>query len=339
MNLNKVPLNKANLMRVVEDVEIYSFYTGQEIKVQSAINSPLMEDKKPSFGYFIGDSGEICWRDFRIGSGDCIEFVKQLFSLNFNEALIKIAKDFKIEEEFEFKDSEVPTTNNKRFKLDREEITKKLSENKKIDIKKRKAELYDIQFWIQFGITKDILIKYNVTPIEYYFINGHIIKTDKYAYAFIEYKDSIPTYKIYQPFNPDYKWINSHDESVWQGWEQLPEKGSTLIITKSLKDVMSIDSVIKIPSVALQSESVLPKSKIVLELYQRFETIFIFYDNDFDKEINWGEEYGKKLSQQFGFYFIQIRDKWKSKDFSDLIKNHGAVKARSIWDEEICIPY
>ena len=199
--------------------------------------------------------------------------------------------------------------------------------------------MHDIQFWLDFGITKKTLIKYNVTPIKYYFINGHIIKTDKYSYAFIEYKDGKETYKIYQPFSEDFKWINNHDESVWQGWEQLPEKGEQLIITKSLKDVMSISEVLKIPAVALQSETVKPKDKIVEQLYRRFDDIFILYDNDFDKKINWGQVASKELADYYGFYQIMIQNKWKSKDFSDLVKNHGAIKAYKLWEDEICLPY
>lgn len=340
MNLNKVPLNKENLMRQVTDVEIYQYYTGREISIRGSITSPIQDDRNPSFGYFIGKSGEICWKDFRLGSGDCISFVQQMFDLDFNQALIKIVKDFKLTDEFEFKDADVPLTDRQQaIELNRAETIKFLQKGRDLSIKSRKAEKHDIQFWLDFGITKKTLIKYNVTPIEYYIINGHIIPTDKYAYAFIEFKDGKPTYKIYQPFNKHYKWINNHDESVWQGWSQLPGTDEILIITKSLKDVMSINEVLNLPAVALQSESVNPKEKIVKELRSRFEDIYIFYDNDFDKSRNWGQEASKKLASQFGFYNIMIQDKWKSKDFSDLVKNHGAVKAFNAWCDEISIPF
>jgi hypothetical protein len=339
LNLNKKPLTKEHLMKQVSDVQIYQFYLGQEIGIQSSISSPFREDKNPSFGFFIGISGEICWKDFKIGTGDCIDFVKQMFGLNFNEALVKIVQDFDLTDEFEFKPLDVPKTNNEKIQVDRMNSVKRLSEFKRIDIKTRKAQLYDIEFWLRFGITKQTLIQYNVTPIEYYFINGNIIKTDKYAYAFIEFKDGKETYKIYQPFNKEYKWINNHNDSVWQGWVQLPEEGGRLIITKSLKDVMSINEVLNTPAVALQSESVLPKEKIVAELHSRFDEIYIFYDNDFDKDKNWGEIYSKRLASEFHFYHVQIPDKYKCKDFSDLVDKYGAVRSKKLWDDEISIPY
>ena len=339
MNLNKKPLTKENLVVQVSDIEIYAYYLGAEIGVSSSMSSPFREDKKHSFGFFVGESGEICFNDFVEGSGDCIAFVQKLFKLNFNEALIKIVMDFNLQDEFDFRPVNVPITTNPIINIDRGSTTKRLTEGRSIAIKKRKAELYDIEFWLQYGITRQTLVQYNVTPILYYFINGAIIKTDKYAYAFIEYKDGKETYKIYQPFNKDYKWINNHNDSVWQGWGQLPPEGEILIITKSLKDVMSITEILDVPSVALQSESVLPKIGVIEELHRRFDDIYILYDNDFDKEQNWGEIYSKKLAQQFNFYNIQIQTKRECKDFSDLVKKYGAVKSKQIWDNELSIPY
>jgi hypothetical protein len=340
MNLNKKPLTKTNLNTQVSDVQVYAFYTGREIKLQSSSSSPFRDDKHPSFGYYIGISGEICWKDFTLDiKGDYVEFVKQLFNLDFNQALVKIVEDFGLQDEFEYKPIDVPKTDGDKPEINRNQMIKKLDEFKQLDIKSRKAELYDIEFWLRFGITKETLIKYNVTPIEWYFINGNIIKTDKYAYAFVENKDNIETYKIYQPFNKEYKWINNHNDSVWQGWNQLPPEGDMLIITKSLKDVMSIVEVLGIPAISLQSESVMPKKHIVDELKERFDAIYLLYDNDYDKEKNWGQIYGTKLANEFGFWNIAIQDKRQCKDFSELVETFGAVSAKKIWDIELSIPY
>lgn len=339
MNLNKKPLTKENLLKEVEDVEIYKFYTGQEVG-KGNILSPLRDEKRPSFGYFVGRTGEICFNDFVLGKGDCIRFVELYFDVNFLEAMSQIVIDFGLQDKFDYKKSmEVSGLKNKVKKTNREDVIKKLAEGRRIDIKRRKAKLTDISFWMSFGISVHTLRKYDVHPIEYYFINGHIIATDAYAYAFIENKDGKETYKIYQPFNESFKWINNHNESVWQGWEQLPEKGETLIITKSLKDVMSITEVLGIPSVALQSESVMPKKEVVDELKKRFDDVYILYDNDYDSEENWGEKYSKKIALEHNLYFSQIPERFKSKDFSDLVKNHGEKTAKETWDDILCIPY
>jgi len=135
------------------------------------------------------------------------------------------------------------------------------------------------------------------------------------------------------------KWLNNHDESIWQGWENLPKSGQTLIITKSLKDVMSIVDVLDIPSVALQSESVKPKDKIIKELHSRFEMIYILYDNDYEADTNWGEKYSQEIAQEHHLYFAQINKEFASKDFSDLVMNVGEEKAKELWKNNISIPF
>ncbi|MGK2863313.1 MAG: hypothetical protein ACSLE0_15380, partial [Chitinophagaceae bacterium] len=88
MNLNKQNLTKQSLLKQIGDIDIYSYYLGEPVGIKSSVSSPFRTDKKPSFGFFIGESGEICWKDFVEGTGDCILFVQKLFNLNFNEALI-----------------------------------------------------------------------------------------------------------------------------------------------------------------------------------------------------------------------------------------------------------
>jgi hypothetical protein len=200
------------------------------------------------------------------------------------------------------------------------------------DLKKtsRKWALYDVAYWEQYGISVNTLEHFNVQPISYFHINDKIIKAEKYAYCFIEFKDDRETYKIYQPYSEKYKWLNSHNNSVWQGWSKLPKIGDDLIITKSLKDVMAIYEVIGVPAVALQCENVLPKWHVFDELRERFQVIYGFYDNDFDKEENWGRIFGEKLCTTYGLISIEIEDSYKAKDFSDLIKSVGRDKAREI---------
>ena len=90
---------------------------------------------------------------------------------------------------------------------------------------------------------------------------------------------------------------------------------------------MAIVNVTGIPAVSLQTETIIPKAKIINELKFRFDNIYLLYDNDYDKEINWGREFGLKLSEEFDLCQIEIDEEMKSKDFSDLVKNHGTKEA------------
>jgi len=152
-------------------------------------------------------------------------------------------------------------------------------------------------------------------------------------------KERIETYKISKPFSEKYKWINKQNNCVWQGWTQLPQSGNSLIITKSLKDVMALYEVAKLPAIAMQSENVLPKRHVFRELEIRFADITLLYDNDFDKEPNWGRVFADKFAKEYGLVDCFIKTEYQSKDFSDLVKNYGKEKAEHILLYETLIPF
>jgi 5S rRNA maturation endonuclease (ribonuclease M5) len=172
-------------------------------------------------------------------------------------------------------------------------------------------------------VHKSTLVKYNVHPISHIFYNDTAVKASDLAYCYVETKDNKVSYKIYQPLEPKIKkWINNADYTVHQGYMQLPKQGELLIITKSLKDVMSIYDCLGISAVGLQSESVMMKSTVMEEYKTRFKKVICLFDND---------EAGKKLSLNFtntyGIPHIFMPELPKVTDFSDLVKHSGVEKA------------
>lgn len=331
---NEKPLNKENLFKEIDSYTIFRHYLGA-FKLGRAISSPFREDNNPSFTINYNKvTSEFFFHDKVLGGGDSISLVSKLYNLNFRDSLIKIANDLGVANKFAISNNN-KNINTKKvvYKVDIEKLVKE-SENE-IKVKSREFQRHDLGFWKQFGITKETLKKYNVTPISHIFYTNNIVKTDQYAYCFKEYKDGKESLTIYQPFNKDKKWIKTHDASVWYGWDQLPKKGKDLIITKSRKDIMSIIENTNFPSTGLQNEKVFPKENVVRELFGRFDTIFILYDNDFDKETNWGREAGKKLEERFGFVQIEIPTEYKCKDFSDLVKKYGVEKSKEILEDQI----
>jgi len=338
INLNKKFVTKEALLEQLTDVEIYQMYLPEQFSFNKTILSPLRDEESPSFGFFIGENSEICFKDFLLGAGDCIKFVQLKFGLDFFEAMSKIVLDAGLESMFIIKNTFKTNINTSKLGESREKMISSIN-SFKLGKKKREWKLYDFSFWSQFGITHKTLLRYKVEPVSHLFYGDKIILADKLSYAFKENKDNKTTYKIYQPYSKHYKWINNHNESVWQGWEQLPEKGKLLIITKSLKDVMSINDVCGIPAVSLQAEGVIPKEQVIQELKDRFEIVFLLYDNDFDKEVNWGREFGIKISKKYDIAQIEIHKTYKSKDFSDLVFLQGKKKAKEIINELIEIPF
>jgi len=339
LNKNKQLITKQAILQHIQDIDIYRKYLNQEINLKQPMLSPLMKDNKPSLGFFIGENNEICFNDFRIGKGDAIRFVQLLEGISYFDALSKIAVDFNLDKDYICKNitkSDIKSNTNNY--LSREEILSKVG-SLYLNKKKRDWQIHDIVYWSDYGISIETLKFYNVEPLDYIFINDKIIKADKHCYCFTEYKDNKETYKIYQPFNIKYKWLNSHNDSVWQGWEQLPNKGDDLIITKSLKDVMALYEVTGYSAVSLQSEGILPKHHVFSQLDERFQTIYSLYDNDFDKDENWGKIFGDKIAREFGLIESYIPDKYKCKDFSDLVKQYGKDKAKYILNSNVLLPF
>ena len=342
LNQNKQLITKALLFKEVTDWEIFRKYidTEKDIQINKVMLSPLRKENNPSFGLFLGTSGEICFRDHVLGiSGDCVKLVQVKYNLTFFEAMSKIAIDFDFADQYICKSFEkTKFTNDISGFTSRAEVINSVTALT-LGKNSRAWALHDITYWEQFGITVKTLEHFNVQPISYFHINGKAYLADKHAYCFIEFKDGKETYKFYQPFNEKYKWINGHDSSVWQGWDKLPPKGDDLIITKSLKDVMALYDVCGIAGISLQSENTQPKRHVFDQLDDRFAVKYLLYDNDYDKEINWGQQFAEKLATDLGLINIFIDADYKSKDFSDLVKMVGRDKARQILTETMMLPF
>lgn len=327
-NLNKDFITKERLLDYVDPLSVFTYYIGQKINLSSNIISPIRKERNPSFGFFIGVNGELCFKDFASNdAGDFVKLVQLLFKVDYYTALCKIALDFNLEDKFNIP-KDIPN-NQKKGKIVHYDIGES-KDKTYIGIRSRPFRRHDKSYWKSFNISLDLLKYYRVKAVDYIFINDSIIKMDLYAYAYEEYKDNLITYKIYQPFNKKYKWFSNHDYSVWQGWEQLDERGDLLIITSSLKDVMSIKNTTGINSVALQSETTFPKVEIINELIDRFKAVYVLYDNDFDKDINKGQVFAKELCNQFNVKNIVIPSKYRRKDFSDLVAYKGAEYANNV---------
>lgn len=320
INLNSFVYNdkitKEDIFSCVSQGEIYALYTGEIMGHGTVISSPLRTDHIPSFAtyYHKNGSGTLMFKDFTTKhSGDVVIFVALLYNLSYKDALWKIAYDCKL--------LNVEVTAERKAITQAKKVVSKAPV--KLGIKQREWQKHDANFWKSFGITKATLQKYNVVPISYVFFDGNASKVDKHAYAYVEFKDNQVSYKIYQPFNKRFKWFNNANYTIHQGYRQLPSKGKLLIITKSLKDVMSLRDVLRIPSIGLQSESVMMKHSVMEEYKSRFERVICLFDND---------AAGIKLSNEFSaeydvphFFMPNIE---RVSDFSDLVKVQGITKSK-----------
>lgn len=326
----KLP-NQQDILNCVTDIDIFEYYLGGIPR--KPVSSPLREDKTPSFSVFHSDlHNKTMYKDFATGeTGDVFVFLMRLFKFSsITDVFNKIASDMGLDQ---FETSSSPTYPRRSY-VSKSNSGKVRRDRLDIKVKVRPWDLNDKKFWYdRYGFSPKQLEYCGVFPISHYFINGYCTVAEETAYAFLEEKDGLQTFKIYQPLTliPEKKWVNNNDYSTWELWSQLPDSGKNLIITSSRKDAMVIKSLYPshlLTSCALQSEKVNPKDNVVAELIARFDNIYVLYDNDADKSTNWGREAGKKLADLYSFYQIEIPDQYKTKDISDYRHLNGEVKTK-----------
>lgn len=312
------PLIRAeDVLTRISEVDILSKYLAVT-RIPCVIKSPLRNDKKPSFGIYMTDAGHIVWYDFAIGDkGDLFNLLQRLWNCSFSEMLLKIDKDI--------------TSDNREATSDTKIIDRKsksgivISDKSVIELKCkiRKWEKYDIEYWNSYGISLKWLKFANVYPISHKILikNGikYTFKADKYAYAFIEFKEDVVSMKIYQPFNKiGFKWTNNHNSSVIGLWTKIPEYGDKVCICSSVKDALCLYENTGIPSLSLQGEGFRISDTAVRELKKRYKKQYIILDND-----SVGIKDSIKLADSTGFMNLVLPAMDKGKDISDAYFYYG----------------
>lgn len=334
-----ITLSFQDILDKVSEEAILNYYTGIS-KIPSLIKSILREDKNPSMGIYYSTNG-IAYRDFaKNEKGSMIDLLCKYLNLTYIELREKVLKDI---DNIKKLDNYI-ISNNRIYKYDKEtdnykdENNKKITTHKTIDVTVRKFNQNDILYWTSQGISLKWLEFGNIYAISHIFIGDRCYTADKYAYVYIEWKDNIISKKVYQPFSKRLKWICDHDSSVWDLWVQvMNSKSKQLIITKSRKDALCIWENTGIASTSLQAEGFLPKGHVLDILKNKFgaNNIYLLYDNDYDKEQNYGRTYGNKISKLYDIKQIEIPDKYQSKDASTLYKNVGKEEMIKIINELI----
>lgn len=297
------PITLDYILSKVTEYDIYARYLGQ-FKVGFIYNSPFRKDKNPSFGIFRSKkTGKLLFKDHGNGEcGDVIKFVELYTGItNYNDLLNQIVKDMRI-------------TNKTVLKSTKESDK---SDETVIGVVRQDWTEVDKQYWSQFGISLKTLKKYNVSSIKYYLCDG-VVKG--------VYRDSSPMYaykvydrfKIYRPLADKYtKWRNNLTEYDIQGFEQLPNKGELLIITKSLKDVMCLYEM-GYNAISPSSESTFLPDDVLQSILKRFKRVLLCFDRDVP-----GCKNMRKISLKTGLKCILVHKKWGAKDISDAVKKNG----------------
>lgn len=300
-----------DVLRVASEAQIVSYYLGI-LKVPCIINSPLRQDRHPSFGLYSPNGTEINYIDFSTrDSGTIFTLLKNMWNLDYPEVFKRICQDFS---KFNSKATVI-----KSSKCDT--TSQGSSSNIDMKCKVREWKDYDLEYWASYGITLPWLKYANVYPISHKIIvkdgKEFVFGADKYAYAYVEFKEGKTTLKIYQPFNKrGFKWANKHDRSVISLWTKVPKIGDKIVVCSSLKDALCLWANTSIPAIAIQGEGYGISNTAINELKRRYKEVYILLDND-----EAGLRDGEKLSASTGFINLVLPNINGAKDVSDLYKS------------------
>lgn len=309
-------LTKEEILKRVDSYTIFRYYCIGFRNINEKFHSPLRNDDTIPSASITYYNGDLLFKDFgEPRSYRAIDFVSRLFNLSYHETLEKINNDLILN-------------------ITKPNIIEPISYNKEkkttiIKVKYRDWNLLDIEYWNQFHISIDTLIKFNVFPISYFSINDYIYKAEDLSYSYNYYwEDDIFRRKIYQPLSIIDKWF-SNGGAIVQGEGMLPKYGELLIITSSLKDVMALYEMGYTAIAPVSEMSFVPKFYFEKQ-NTRYDKILVFMNSD-----EAGMKRNIELSKEWEINYIFIPMEYNSKDPSDLIKNIGFDNAKKIIDNEI----
>lgn len=305
-------LTVKNILKKIRDYDIFSYYI-DDLTIGKAISSPLRVDNHPSFSVYPSDFG-LKYIDYATGDqGTCFDFVMKKYNLNFFECLAVINNDFRLG--LSSKGYTKPTLSIVGVKQDKAPARK--NDTAVIQVKRRGwNDREDKSFWSQYGITCKILNFFNVYPLTHIWVNDWLVHTttkDNPSYGYYFGDDH---WKVYSPYS-NHKFISNTPKDVYAGYQQLPERGDLLVMTKSLKDVICLYQH-GVHAIAPQSEGQNITHKFMGEMKERFKRIVVFYDND---------QAGKRGTRKVcGTHALNSVVTPEEKDISDYHKKFGREK-------------
>ena len=312
-----------SILQELGEINIAHYYLGIT-KVPCLICSPYRQDNHPSLGLFSKDGISIGWKDFALNEGgNLVELLGKCWGEDCLSVLNRIRKDsLNISKSSLVNVSKLSSCAKNGFISKREKV--------EIQCKIREWKNHDLEYWGSYGISKEWLEYADVYPISHKIIikgdKRYVFVADKYAYAYLEFKEGKQTMKIYQPFNTKgFKWSTSTDRSVISLWTKVPEYGDRLCICSSLKDSLCLWANTGIPAISPQGEGYPISTTAANELKRRYKKVYILLDNDEP-----GLKDGIKLSEITGFTNLVLPKFEGGKDISDLMKIKGKEEFRKI---------
>jgi len=316
----KAPIDKTFIQKRTSPEEIFQHYLGVEVRPGYKFCNPLRHDENPTCKFYYA-GGELHFSDFAVQTGmDAFDLVMWIYKCSFKESLKHIAEDMGL------RDTEDGERN--EWRVDASSLQTYGSSGQRTSIQVRRADFTkkDAEYLQRHGISRKTAEKFWCYGLDHIWVNGNHIwmrnpQRPAIGYYFGTDEDGVQHWKIY--FYEDESDRFLCNTGRIQGWPQLPETGETVVITKSLKDVMALDS-FGIRAIAPQGETIKPPTEKIEQLKHRFNTVLSLYDFDYA-----GISMAGFLKREHGIEPLFFTDgrfgttDYGAKDFSDYVKGFG----------------
>ena len=325
MNFSFQPkLTKDLILSRFSEEQIMEFYLRVPVK-KGLFRSPLRVDKHCTCSLYRNSSGTLIFKDFATGQHlNVFGVVQEIFRCDYFEALRIIANDFGIVRN-ESIQRNVGKINKNPVKIEDKEISK-------IQIEMQDFTDLELKWWGKYGITKEILTKFNVYSCKHVFLNDQLFaKSQQHCPIFGYYggkSHNLEQWRLYFPKRKSYRFITNWSSKKIQGFDHLPRKGNLLIITKAMKDLMCLYSC-GITAIAPNSENLFISDSVLDNLKSRFKHIVVLYDSDRPGLYNMA----KIRRQHPELIYTYIPKHYGSKDISDFYADHGRYKTLNLIKE------
>jgi hypothetical protein len=311
--------NTKNLVHEVKDVPVPWIFehfcklkeklNGHDVKIKSLFNA---KERTPSMCiYYDAKKDGYRYKDFSSGKGgSAIDLVKELTQLPYHKASALVVEKY----------NDYVLHNNGGYDVTEFKQASKYKVSKFVF---RSWNTSDQYYWTQYNIGSRLLEEYCVRPLEYYVLSKDVVDEDpieltirgNYLYGY--FKKDGTLYKIYQPKTLDKKFIKVND--YIQGSEQIKNQ-KYLVITSSLKDIMSLKSLkLAVDVIAPDSENSMIRKEVMQQYLKDYQKVVVMFDYD-DAGLKAMEKY-KEIYPNIVPVVLPM-----SKDLSDSIKDHGAKK-------------
>lgn len=263
-----------------DHLKVYEFLANRELRIGGVYTSPMRDrDRKPSFSVYRSKEGKVLWKDFAFGEGDVYAAVMLKYGCGFRDSVIKVAGILGVTEDQILK----PKGGSMSFM-----INKAIPKKKITDCTYMETDLSDdhVRFLNSFGITDiEYARRSRWIPISSGSARDRVTgegtslgpARGSVMWAILIGK----SIKFYRPGADKMKYFGNSVQGDVYGIEDISLELPTLICAGHKDKMVGSYHLSGLANViCFNSESIIPDEMIILDIFRRSKSIYVWYDND-----------------------------------------------------------